>query len=362
MTAPRSSNFSNVAVISLLLGALGLAACGRIESRLIDRAAQRALQPFRSEWLDDDALHVVLCGTGSPIPSADRASACTAILAGGHFVLVDVGQGSSANLGLWRMPIGRLDSIFLTHFHSDHIAELGEIGMQSWALGRAKQLPVYGPPGVARVVAAFEEAYALDTGYRIAHHGADFIPPAARPLVPNTISSPVSSPEDEVLIFDAGDLRVTAFPVNHDPVSPSYGYRFGYRGRSVVVSGDTVKSPNLVPHAKGADVLVHEALAAHIIGAAAKAAVLRGFERRGRILSDIVSYHTTPVEAAEVAAESEVGLLVLTHLVPPPDNAMAKRLFLSGVDEAWDGEVVLGEDGLHLTLPLGSSKILRERL
>ena len=352
------SRLSDFTVIPVLLGALGLAACDGIQSRLIDRAAQRALQPLRTEWLDDGALHVVLCGTGSPLPSRERAAACTAVIAGGHFLLVDTGPGSNTNLGLWRMPMDRLDAILLTHFHSDHITELGEIAMQSWALGRAKPLPVYGPSGVERVVAGFEEAYALDTSYRIAHHGADFLPRAARPLVPH----PVSAPAEGALVFEADGLRVTTFPVEHDPVSPATGYRFDYRGRSLVVSGDTAKSANLVRHASGADLLVHEALAAHMIGPAGEVAAAGGFPRRAHILGDIPSYHTTPVEAAGIAAESEVGLLVLTHLVPPPDNAVAKRLFVSGVAEAWDGEVVLGEDGLHLWMPSGSAEIRRAML
>ena len=115
-------------------------------------------------------------------------------------------------------------------------------------------------------------------------------------------------------------------------------------------------------HASGADLLVHEALAAHLIGPASEVAAAAGFPRRAHILGDILSYHTTPVEAAGIAAESEVGLLVLTHLVPAPDNAIAKRLFMSGVAEAWDGEVVLGEDGLHLWMPSSSSEIQREML
>jgi len=350
----RSTNIAPLLVLAFL-APLG---CEGLQDRMIDRVAEAAMQPFRDDLLDDGDLHVVLCGTGSPLPALDRAAACTAVLAGGHFVLVDVGPGSNANLGLWRMPSNRIDAILLTHFHSDHIAELGEVGMQSWALGREAPLKVYGPPGIERVVGGFEESYALDSGYRTAHHGADFMPPDSRPLIPRAV---VAEPGG-TLVFEADGLRVIAFPVNHEPVSPAYGYRFEYRGRTVVLSGDTAKSANVAAHSKGADMLIHEALAAHLIGAGEQAAREAGYPRRAHIMADIPTYHTTPVEAAEIANESGVDLLVLSHLVPPPANAIAERLFLSGVSDAWDGEVVLGEDGFHFILPADSSEIRREEL
>jgi len=345
------------ALLLALAAPIGLG-CDGLQTRILDRIAEQAMQPSRTDLLDDGDLHVVLCGTGSPLPSLERAAACTAVMAGGHLVLVDVGPGSNTNLGLWRMPQQRIDAILLTHFHSDHIAELGEIGMQSWAIGRSAPLSVYGPPGVERVVEGFEESYALDTSYRVAHHGADFMPRAARSLV----ARPVVATASGTLVFEADGLRVSAFPVNHDPVSPAYGYRFDYRGRSVVVSGDTAKSPNVVRQSRSVDLLIHEALAAHMIAAGQRAAEAGGYPRRAHIMADIPSYHTTPVEAAEIASESGVRLLVLTHLVPPPANAIAERIFLRGVDEAWDGEVVLGEDGLHLVLPADSDEIRREML
>jgi ribonuclease Z len=250
--------------------------------------------------------------------------------------------------------------VLLTHFHSDHIGELGNVGMQTWALGRAAPLPVYGPPGVQAVVSGFETAFALDTGYRVAHHGADLVPPEARTLVARTV--PVPKEGEAALVLQDGDVRVTAFLVNHAPVAPAYGYRIDYAGRSVVVSGDTSKDENLIRHARGADLLVHDALAAQLIGAGRDAAAAAGIERRARILGDIIGYHATPVEAAEVAAASGARLLVLSHLVPGPRNAIMRHLFLRGVEAAWDGEVLLGEEGMHFRLPGNSEAIEREQL
>jgi ribonuclease Z len=140
-------------------------------------------------------------------------------------------------------------------------------------------------------------------------------------------------------------------------VTPAYGYRFDYKGRSVVVSGDTTKSPALIAAAHGADVLVHEAQSDHIIalvGAAAKAA---GRDRVAKIMADIPSYHTTPVQAAEVANEAGVRLLVMYHLNPPPPNALAARVFLRGVADVRPNGWILGDDGTLVTLPAASNDV-----
>ena len=329
--------------------------CDAIQGRMMQQAARNATAPDHVEWLSDDALHVILCGTGSPIPAEGRAGPCTAVIAGGRFMLVDVGPGSYHSIGMRRLPRAHLTTVLLTHYHSDHIGEVGEIAMQTWALGRSEPLVIYGPPGLRRVVRGFEEAYALDTGYRVDHHGKDVMSPRLRRLRP----SPVQIAGDDVVtVFEDGDLRVRAFRVAHDPIEPAFGYRIDYKDRSVVVSGDTAKSENLERHAQGADLLVHEALAAHLLQRVRPALLDAGLARRAKIMDDVQEYHATPVEAAETAAGAEVDMLVLTHLVPAPPNAIAESLFLQGVDEVWNGEVVLGEDGMHFSLPAGGSEIV----
>jgi len=326
----------------------GAAGCDQIESRLIERAAARGLAGDHNELLDDGNLHVVLCGTGSPIADAERAGPCTAVLAGGHFVLVDVGPGSWREVALLRLPRARFEAVLLTHFHSDHIGELGEARMQSWVAGREKPLVVYGPPGVEQVVDGFRQAYAFDTEYRIAHHGTEAMPPAAGTAVAKTVTLP--APDQSALVFEADGLRVTAFAADHSPASPALGYRFDYRGRSVVISGDTRKSANLVRHAKDATLLVHEALAARMIAPVTEYARAHGLTRWAKLTSDVVTYHTTPVEAAEVAKAANVRMLALTHIVPPLTNFVARRIFLRGVSDAWSGPIELGKDGMHFTL------------
>lgn len=347
-------------VVVLLAIVVALAGCDTIAGGILDRGARQALTTNRSSLLTDGNLNVVLCGTGSPLATEGRASACTAVLAGGHFFVVDVGQGALRNLGVWQLPLDRLDGVLLTHFHSDHITEVGEAVTQSWIAGRKDALPVYGPVGVDRVVAGFQEAYALDRSYRVAHHGADNMPPGSGMLAARIVDLP--APDDVAVVFEGDGLRVTAFRVDHTPVEPAYGYRFDYAGRSAVVSGDTTRMDNLVRHAKGASVLVQEALAGHMIERVSRIAAEVGNPRLSKLSADILDYHTTPKEAVEMARDAGVELLVLTHLVPAPRNRLMEWMFLRGTDGIWDGEVVLGEDGMHVTLPPSSTAYTIEEL
>ena len=331
--------------------------------RLLLGAMERGL---RSNFADaarlsdyaDDALHVFLIGTGSPLPDADRASACTGVIAGPHFLLVDTDPGSVENLALFNLPRGEVSGVLLTHFHSDHIGDLDEAVFQTWvAGGRKEPLPVYGPPGVEQVVDGYRRAYAIDVGYRTAHHGAEVMPPRGGTAVAHTIDLP--APGEARIVFESDGLRVSMFAVDHTPVAPAVGYRFDYRGRSLVISGDTARSPSLAANAQGVDLLVHEALAAHLISLASRVVGEAGQARLSKIMSDILDYHTTPAEAKKIALEVDARLLVLTHNVPPLSNSVINRLFMQGID--MDG-VVVGDDGMHFRLPAGSSAIERHQL
>lgn len=327
-----------------------------VQDRLVDEVFTRRMTAGPPDVFGDDALRVVLCGTSSPIPDPTRAGPCTAVFAGGAFYVVDVGMRSWNNLALWGIPGERLGGVFLTHFHSDHVGALGEYNLQSWVAGREGPLAVYGPAGVETVIAGFEQAYAFDSLMRIVHHGEELLPIAAGRM--RSVRVPVGqSATGSAVVFEADGLRVSAFGVDHNPVRPAVGYRFDYGGRSVVVSGDTKKSANVIEAARGADVLVHEALANHMLASGQAAAEEAGLTRRAKILSDIPGYHTSPVEAAEVANEAGVGLLVLTHLVPPPANGVIELIFMRGVDAVREA-VVVGDDGMLIELPTGSGEIV----
>jgi ribonuclease Z len=309
-----------------------------------------------------DGLHVALCGAGSPLPDPGRSGPCTAVMAGERLYLVDVGSGSSRVLSRMRIPQGRIEGILLTHFHSDHIDGLGALLLQRWANGSATApTPVFGPEGVEQVVEGFDLAYRADHRYRVAHHGEEVMPASGAGAVARPFASPADG-EGTVLI-DEGGLEVTAFRVEHAPVEPAVGYRFDYKGRSVVVSGDTTKSANVQRFAEGVDLLVHEALAPHLVEVITSGAEAAGRDNLVRITRDILEYHTSPIEAAELARDAGVGHLLFNHIVPPLLLAPMEELFVEGVDDVYTGPFTIGRDGTLVELEAGSESIeVRELL
>lgn len=336
----------------LILLSLGFVGCSRIQSALTERNIDRILEGNHPEWIEDDAMHVVLCGTGAPLLDVNRAGPCTAVIAGGKMYLVDVGPASTERSLEYRLPLAQLGGIFLTHFHSDHIAEVGEAMTQSWLAGRTTPLDVYGPNGVADIVAGFSKAYARDQVYRTEHHTQAYMPKEGAAMRARTV---VASPGKDVLALEHNGLKVYAIEVDHTPVVPAVAYRFEYGGRSVVVSGDTDYSANLGRASKDVDLLVHEVLEKKIIATMSKSLGERDLARQSRLALDVLDYHTSPQDAVRLAREANVGTLVFTHLVPPVPGFMARRIFLSDLGDQGDTEVVLGADGLHFRIaPDGS--------
>lgn len=303
-------------------------------------------------------LSVLLCGTGSPLPDPHRASACTLVAAGRDYYVVDSGVGSVMNLVRWQIPLAQVRGVFLTHFHSDHIAELGELRLQTWVAGRRTPLKVYGPPGVEDVVAGFNKAYSHDADYRTLHHSEKFLPREDVDLV--AVVVPMTAATSPAL--QSNGLTVTAIKVHHDPVKPAYGYRFDYAGRSVTISGDTAYYEPLAIAARGSDVLVHEAQSAVLVGILGEALTKAGRFRPAKIMHDIPAYHTTPVDAARIANEAHAKLLVFSHINPPLPNWIARRAFLNGVSEVRPNGWVLGRDGLLIRLPGHSDTIEQSML
>jgi ribonuclease Z len=313
----------------------------------------------------DDALRVAVCGSSAPLPSPDRAKACVAVFAGGKFYLVDVGPESVENLVLWGIPMSQVGGVMLTHFHSDHIGDLGELNLQTWAAGRPMPLPVYGGPGVESVVDGFNAAYRLDQGYRTTHHGAAIMNPETWPMLarPVELDGPATAAKDRTgVVLEDGALRVTAIEVDHAPISPAYAYRFDYKGRSVLVTGDLKSHQPLIAAAKGVDVMVSEAISFTMTRSIGEGARAGGRDRAATIMHDIEDYHITPEQSAAIANAAGVKLLVFYHLLPAPDGWLPRRLFAQGIDQARDGEWTIADDGSLYTLPIGSSEVRRGRV
>jgi ribonuclease Z len=325
-----------------------------IDLALYHRLALAAATAPNPALADKNELSLLICGSGSPLPDRARAAACSVVAAGKDLYVVDAGGGSVRNLLDWHTPLADVRGIFITHFHSDHIEELGELRLQTWVAGRKAPLKVYGPPGIEDVVAGFNQAYAHDAVYRTAHHGAAMLPPDVVPMVAVVVPMDASG---KTIALQANGLTVSAIKVKHDPVTPSYGYRFDFHGRSITLSGDTAPSDNLAKWAKGSDVLVHEGLAPDLVAMIGEGLSRADRPRFAKIMRDIPGYHTSPVEAARIANRAGVKLLLFSHIIPPLPNSMVERAFLHGVSDVRPDGVMLGRDGTLVRLPAGSDQI-----
>lgn len=348
-------------IVLILAGLLVLAAAaawamrGEIALRAMTRLMDRNLAAAPGQGLPD-GLHVALCGSGSPMPDPSRAGPCTAVIAGKRLFVFDAGSGSVRNLTLMGLPPAEVERVFLTHLHSDHIDGLGELMLQHWAGGAAKTpVPVHGPTGVETVVAGLMTAYGPDRGYRIAHHGEAVVPPSG--FGGETRPFAIGTGPAQVILIDEPDLKIRAFAVDHAPVSPAVGYVVEYKRRRAVISGDTDITASVEQAAKGADLLVHEALSLRLVGLQKAVAERAGRTNLVKIFGDITDYHADPEAIAALAERAKVRYLLLTHIVPPLPLRALEGPFLGDSRRIYGGPVRVGRDGDMISLPAGSDEI-----
>ncbi len=343
------------ALLAIFIGLALVFGRGAIGERVFQSALDKNVGVDQSAKLGD-GLHVYVCGSGSPLPDADRAGPCLAVLAGSQAFIFDSGSGSIRKLGRMGFPMPRIQAMFLTHLHSDHIDGLGEALLQAWvAGGRSVPLPVYGPAGTDTVLAGFRSAYELDEGYRVAHHGPKVVTPGGFGGTASIINLPDGT--DSQVVYDQGGVKITVIRVNHAPIAPAFGYRIDYKGRALTLSGDTVYSPSFVAASKGADLMLHEALNKKMVAAMGAKLAERGQARTAQIMSDIQNYHASPEDAARSAKEAGVQALVLYHLVPAPPAKLIEPMFLGDAPKLFAGTLKISHDGMIVSLPAGSKEV-----
>jgi ribonuclease Z len=283
-------------------------------------------------------IKVTLLGTGCPPPVMNRFGPSTLVEVGDQKFLFDAGRGALQRLTEIGVRWQDVQGVFLTHLHSDHVVGFPDLWLTGWLIapGRNVPLQVWGPRGTSAMMSHLKKAYEYDVRIRIQNDG---VSPAGVSLLVKEIS--------EGVVYDKGGVKITAFEVDHAPVKPAFGYRIDYAGRSLVLSGDTRVSENLVRHSQGVDVLVHEVF------------VPETLQRTGvppDRAKNIVSYHTTPEQAGEVFARLKPKLAVYSHICMP---TATEQDLLPTTRKTYAGPLQIGED--LMVINIGETIEVRKR-
>jgi ribonuclease Z len=290
-----------------------------------------------SPEIQSQTLKVTLLGTGSPIPSIERFGPSTLVEAGSEKLLIDCGRGVPIRLWQLHVPMRALTAVLFTHLHSDHVVGFPDLWLTGWLpppFGhRVSPMHVFGPLGTRQMVASLRDAYAADIRIRIAD---ERLPPEGADVAVEEI--------EQGWRYERNGVVVTAFNVDHGPlIKPSLGFRVDYAGHSVVISGDTRPTENLIRFSKGADVLIHEV-------AAARPELLQASEA-ARL---IIGHHTTPEDAGRVFARVHPRLAVYTHIVLLTTDSTIRaptiEELVAKTRTTYSGPLVVGEDLMSIEI------------
>ena len=300
---------------------------GTAASGLLAAAARRVGAQGRRSRL------VILASGGGPRPRKDRGSTAHALVVDNVLYVIDCGNGVARQLVQAGVPLPTMRHVFITHHHSDHNADYGNLILLAWTTGLRERVDTWGPPPLEKMTRLFFELNAYDIDTRIADEGRAPLVPLVHP---HEISQAGPVMQDE-------RVKVTAALVEHPPVTPAFAYRFDGPDRAIVFSGDTNKSDNLVRLARGADVLVHEAMylpaVDRLVARVPQAATLK---------KHLIDSHTSAEDAGRVAAAAGVKTLVLSHLVPADDPLVTDQMWLDAARPHFAGEILVARDGLEL--------------
>jgi ribonuclease Z len=275
-------------------------------------------------------FRVTLLGTGVPTPRADRFGPSTLIEAGSRKLLIDAGRGTTIRLNQIGVPMGEIDALLLTHYHSDHTSGIPDLWLTGWLQShfarRTTPFHVIGPTGAQTLMSGLEMAYRRDIEIRIADEQ----------LPPEGVAVVVDEFNQDGVVFDQDGVRVLAFEVDHGAaITPAYGYRVEYDGRVVVISGDTRYNENVIRYGEGADLLIHEV------------AIVRPELISVPFIQRIMAHHTTAREAGMVFSRTRPKLAAFTHLVFLASETVPPASVADVVAEArqsYSGPLEVGED------------------
>ena len=314
--------------------------------RYAERSIKKRLYRVDTSVLTDPGIHVIMAGTGTPNYDPIRNPSCVAIIAGGEFMLFDIGDGCTKTMDSMNLPINEATTVFLTHFHSDHMNGLGQLISFTWVQGREEQVQVCGPPGVENVVDGFALAAKEDIVTRSNPEGLNTLD--ARLAVAKAHSFVYPEDGSPIIVWQKNGIVVKAFKNDHYDVEISCGYRVEYAGRSVVISGDTIKSDFVIQNAKNADILIHESVNMDLVKDVTR--IMREIGTpyaiwRADHITQAAKHHITHLEVAEVAQAAGVEKLVLTHIGPPiPDMWLLKMMFRQGMSDIYPGPIHISKD------------------
>ena len=284
----------------------------------------------RSAAAQDGVTRLVLLGTGGgPRPRKASSASAQVIISNNVAYVIDCGDGVARQMAFAGVPLASLRHIFITHHHSDHNADYGNLMLLAWTAGLRTRVDAWGPPPLEKMTKLFFEMNAYDIDTRISNEGR-------APLAPLVDVHELRGGGD---VMSDGNVKVTAALVDHPPVVPAFAYRFDARDRSIVISGDTAPSQNLVKLASGADVLVHSVMYPPAIGR-----LVARVPNAAALKASILAHQTSAEDAGRLAQEAGVKMLVLSHFVPPDDPELNGGMWLEAARRHYRGTVIVGRD------------------
>ena len=323
-----------------------------VQDRILNTGLENILSNAKPFLDEEDTLKVVVCGSRSPLPSPGRAESCVLVEAGDDIYIFDLGNGSVNNLTQYQVPWPNVKAVLITHMHSDHMADLPDAHLQSWIQGRTSPLKVYGPEGINLVTKGFELAYSGDYQYRNEHHGDDMLPMSIAGF------NAIQIIDNQLIPTNTPGLEILPFVVDHYPVNSAFGFKISYKGRTVVISGDTIHDGSVQKYSKDIDLLVHSAISIDIVERMRGIAPIPQIDK---ILFDIQDYHTSIREAGEIARDANVKHLLIYHSIPTPRNKIMEDVFFRPLDGVFD-EYTLSDDGTRIIMPVGTDEIIIDQI